>query len=128
MGAGRKDTAWVWTALLEDGGVFGVFQQGNDEIRFFPNPVSIDRKDNLIMDGNKILDVTIYTIAGDQVSRIILPGESESFTQTENGVLWNLRNSSGHSVAPGTYIAVVGYKSLLTRGKELTREKILVHP
>ncbi len=128
MGVGRRDSIWSWTTVVEKSGTFGLFQQIDDEIRLYPNPVSIRRQQDLVMDGNDILDVTIYTIAGDQVARVHLPGDTKAFAQTEDGVLWHLRNNSGNSVAPGTYIAVVGYKSLLTRGKELTRKKILVHP
>ncbi len=128
MGVGSRDSIWSWTTVVEESGTFGLFQQIDEEVRFYPNPVSIRRQQDLVMDGQDILDVTIYTIAGDQVARVQLPGDALAFTQTKDGVLWHLKNNSGESVAPGTYIAVVGYKSLLTRGKELTRKKILVHP
>jgi hypothetical protein len=96
----------------------------------YPNPVMKQQHGICKIRGRYVTEISIYSIDGDLIAYTDVSSQANSaaFAPDSSGFDWNLRNASGKSVVPGTYIALVGYKDVVLNKLRRKRKSILVLP
>jgi hypothetical protein len=106
-----------YEVMFDDGGkVHNSFQQ----FAMFPNPASI-RKNSVKFTCTEIDAIYIYTTAGSLIYKYFP-------SKITNEVIWNLKNNSNKTIAPGFYSAVIKYRDIDGGPLELTHRKLLIIP
>jgi hypothetical protein len=121
-------TTYQWNANLNKPGMYGVFGKApqldslnRPVIAAYPNPV---RKGSAILfrsEGKVLMQLLVYSMNGALLYRrdAINPVDTLS---------WDLTNTSGKSIVPGMYHALVGYKDTVTKGMKRKKQKVLIIP
>lgn len=120
---------YSWRGAITSAGAYGLFgglpipldSLRADSVVVFPNPVHVRGGAAVTINGVALLQLLLYTVTG-----ALVYGAQTAVPSTH--MQWNLTNSKGRSVGPGTYFAVIGYKDPVSKGMKMLKRKILVAP